>query len=212
MCHTSQVWNICILFLLSNTHFSMLKQDLRKIYKKRRVELSQTDRMKMDDLLLIQFQHLAFDHNIRVLMSYWPLEHHCEMNTLLYTNYLEHSIPGLQVGFPVVNFETKEMQAILVHDETDFVENAYGIPEPEEGSAILAEDIDLVFVPLLAFDQQGFRVGYGKGFYDRFLKKCREDVITVGFSYFEPVDKIEDTNQYDVPLNYCITPHKIYAF
>ncbi|MCW3106284.1 MAG: 5-formyltetrahydrofolate cyclo-ligase [Segetibacter sp.] len=190
----------------------MLKQELRKIYKKKRLELSATERMKLDDLLLIQLQNLAFDNNIEVLMSYWPLEHHCEMNTLLYTRYLEHAIPGLKVAFPLVDFETKEMQAILVHDETDFIENPYGIPEPEEGVKVAAEEIDLVFVPLLAFDKNGFRVGYGKGFYDRFLKKCREDVLTIGFSYFDPIDKIEDRNQFDVPLNYCITPQKIYEF
>jgi 5-formyltetrahydrofolate cyclo-ligase len=190
----------------------MLKQELRKIYKKKRIELTATERLKLDDLLLIQLQNLAFGSNIKVLLSYWPLEQHGEMNTLLYTRYLEHSLPGLKVTFPLVDFETKEMQAVLVHDETDFVENEYGIPEPEEGDKIAAEEIDLVFVPLLAFDEQGFRVGYGKGFYDRFLKKCHKNVLTVGFSYFDPVDKIEDRNQFDVPLNYCITPFKIYEF
>lgn len=190
----------------------MLKQELRTIYKKKRLELSASVKMKMDDLLLIQFQNLAFNKNIEILMSYWPLEHHNEMNTLLYTRYLEHAIPGLKVTFPVVDFETKEMQAVFVHEDTDFVENKFSIPEPEEGEEVAAEEIDLVFVPLLAFDKEGYRVGYGKGFYDRFLKKCRENVLTIGFSYFEPVDKIEDRNQFDVPLNYCITPHKIYAF
>lgn len=190
----------------------MLKQDIRKLYKKRRLELSVADKMKMDDLLLIQFQNLSFDSNLQVLMSYWPLEQQAEMNTLLYTRYLEHAIPGLKVAFPVVDFVTKEMQAILVHDETDFVENAYGIVEPEEGEKIAAEEIDLVFVPLLAFDKEGFRVGFGKGFYDRFLIKCRKDVISVGFSYFDAIDEIEDRHQFDVPLNYCITPHKIYEF
>jgi 5-formyltetrahydrofolate cyclo-ligase len=190
----------------------MHKQEIRKIYKQKRMDLPASDRTKMDDLLLIQFQNLAFDDNLRVLMSYWPLEKHGEMNTLLYTHYLEHAVAGLQVTFPVVDLETSEMRPILVHDETDFVENKYGVPEPEEGAEVAAEEIDLVFVPLLAIDNDGFRVGYGKGFYDRFLKKCREDVITVGFSYFDPIDKIEDRNQFDVPLNYCITPHKIYEF
>jgi 5-formyltetrahydrofolate cyclo-ligase len=174
--------------------------------------LPATERTKLDDLLLIQLQNLAFESSIEVLLSYWPLEQHCEMNTLLYTHYLEHAIPGLKVTFPLLDMETKQMQAILVHEETDFVENEYGIPEPEEGDEIAAEEIDLVFVPLLAFDKEGFRVGYGKGFYDRFLQKCRKDVITVGFSYFDPVDKIEDRNQYDVPLNFCITPSRIYEF
>ena len=190
----------------------MLKHELRKIYKKKRNELTLTERLKLDDLLLIQFQHFAFDSSIQLLMSYWPMEQHCEMNTLLYTRYLQHAIPFLKVTFPVVDFGTKEMHPMLVDDETKFVENSYGIYEPEEGDVIAAEELDLVFVPLLAFDKDGFRVGYGKGFYDRFLKKCCSNVITVGFSYFEPVDKIEDRNQFDVPLNYCITPQKIYEF
>lgn len=190
----------------------MLKQELRKIYKKKRLELPVNERMKMDDLLLIQLQNLAFNEDIKVLMSYWPLEHHNEANTLLYTQYIEHAIPGLKVTFPIVDFETRDMQAVLVHEETDFVENKFMIPEPEDGEVIAAEEIDLVFVPLLAFDKEGYRVGYGKGFYDRFLKKCREDVIAIGFSYFDAIDKIEDRHQYDVPLNYCITPHKVYEF
>ena len=190
----------------------MLKQDLRNIYKKKRLDLPHSERMKLDDLLLIQFQNISFGDNVEVAMSYWPLEQHGEMNTLLYTRYLEHTIPGLKVTFPVIDFEARDMRPILVHDETDFVENKYGIPEPEEGEEITPEAIDLVFVPLLAYDKEGFRVGYGKGFYDRFLKKCREDIITIGFSYFEPVERIEDRNQFDVPLNYCITPDKIYEF
>jgi 5-formyltetrahydrofolate cyclo-ligase len=190
----------------------MLKTEIRKIYKKKRIELSASDKLKLDDLLLIQFQRLPFSNDVQLLMSYWPLEHHNEMNVLLYTHYLEHAIPGLKVAFPVVDLDTKEMDAVLVHDETDFVENSYGIPEPEDGVVVDPYEIDLVFVPLLAFDLEGYRVGYGKGFYDRFLKKCRENILIVGFSYFGPVERIQDRNQFDVPLKYCITPDKIYEF
>ncbi|MDQ6814863.1 MAG: 5-formyltetrahydrofolate cyclo-ligase [Bacteroidota bacterium] len=190
----------------------MLKQALRQHYKKKRLDIFESEKMKLDDLLLIQLQNLAFNNNIQMLMSYWPAERHNEMNTLLYTHYLEHIIPGLKVLFPVVDFNTNEMQAILVDDDTNFSENKFGIAEPEKGEEIEPQLIDVVFVPLLAFDLDGYRVGYGKGFYDRFIKKCREDVVTIGFSYFEPIDKIEDRNGFDVPLNYCITPQNIYEF
>jgi 5-formyltetrahydrofolate cyclo-ligase len=69
-----------------------------------------------------------------------------------------------------------------------------------------------VLIPLLAFDRKGHRVGYGKGYYDRFLRTCRKDVVKIGFSYFDPVEKIEDASRYDVRLNYCITPNDIYRF
>jgi 5-formyltetrahydrofolate cyclo-ligase len=65
---------------------------------------------------------------------------------------------------------------------------------------------------LFGFDKKGYRVGYGRGFYDRFLSRCRKDCIKVGFSYFEPVDEIEDVCSLDVKLNYCITHEKFYIF
>jgi 5-formyltetrahydrofolate cyclo-ligase len=75
-----------------------------------------------------------------------------------------------------------------------------------------ADQLDMVFVPLIAFDEQGYRAGYGKGFYDRFLATCRPDCIKVGFSYFAAVDRLEDRHQFDVPLDLCITPHNAYVF
>jgi 5-formyltetrahydrofolate cyclo-ligase len=190
----------------------MNKNEIRKLYKEKRLALPEKERLKLDDLLLIQLQRLALKTHIHVLMTFWPLEHHAEMNAHLYTRYLEHAIPGLRVTFPTVDFTTNEIRAIEVFEDTDFVENKYGIPEPETGEQVAPHEIDLVLVPLLAFDESGYRVGYGKGFYDRFLQQCRKDVLTVGFSYFDAVDKIEDTHQFDVPLNYCITPHRIYEF
>jgi len=69
--------------------------------------------------------------------------------------------------------------------------------------------IDAVLIPLLAFDNQGFRVGYGGGFYDRFLPACRPEALKVGLSFFDPVDVIEDKDQYDIPMDYCVTPTEI---
>lgn len=190
----------------------MLKQELRKIYKQKRLALSATERLKSDDLMLIQLQRLSFANNINVVMTFWPLESHAEVNTHLYTRYLEVAVPDVKVAFPVIDFSKDEMNAVLVDDQTEFVKNRYGIAEPVKGETVEPDEIDVVFVPLLAYDHNGYRVGYGKGYYDRFLKHCREDVITVGFSYFEAVDKIADTSHFDVPLNYCITPRKIYEF
>jgi len=190
----------------------MFKEQLRIIYKQKRLELPVKERLKLDDLLLIQLQRLSLEEHVRVIMSFWPMENHGEMNTHIYTRYLEHVILHAKIAYPVVNFSGSKLHAILVDDETEFVENKYGIMEPEEGETVPPQEIDVVFVPLLAFDEQGYRVGYGKGYYDRFLQQCRADVVKIGFSYFMPVDKIDDTHQFDVPLNYCITPEKIYEF
>ena len=69
-----------------------------------------------------------------------------------------------------------------------------------------------VFVPLLVYDERGYRAGYGKGFYDRYLQLCKDDVIKIGFSYFAPEPLISDVNEFDIPLNFVITPERIYEF
>jgi 5-formyltetrahydrofolate cyclo-ligase len=90
--------------------------------------------------------------------------------------------------------------------------NEIGIPEPNHGKIIKTEQFDYVFVPLLAFDNSGQRVGYGKGFYDRFLKKCSAHCQFVGLSLFDESVEISDVNRNDVKLDYCITPNKIIRF
>ena len=103
------------------------------------------------------------------------------------------------------------MNAIITESE-QFATNKYGIDEPAEGYVVDPASLDLVLVPLFIFDRKGTRVGYGKGFYDRFLPGCRKDCVKVGVSYFEPVDRIEDAQDFDVPLDFCISPQSVYVF
>lgn len=189
----------------------MNKQQLRKIYKQKRDELSATDHSKMDDLILIQFQRLSFE-DIHVVLSFWPMEDRGEMNTHLYTSYLVHLIPGVQICYPLIDTSSNYMQAVKVEEDTDLEENKFGITEPANGEEVDPKEIDMILIPLFAFDKNGNRVGYGKGYYDRFLKQCEPGAVKVGLSYFDAVDLIDDANQFDVPLNYCITPHKVYEF
>jgi 5-formyltetrahydrofolate cyclo-ligase len=67
-------------------------------------------------------------------------------------------------------------------------------------------------VPLIGFDPNGHRIGYGKGYYDRYFARLDQPVKRIGISYFEPIANIEDTHQFDVPLSHCITPWNIYEF
>jgi 5-formyltetrahydrofolate cyclo-ligase len=110
------------------------------------------------------------------------------------------------------DFQTREMTNFLLTDTTIIKKNKWNIPEPAEGIEVPAHKIDVVFVPLLAFDLEGHRVGYGKGFYDIFLAGCRKDVMKIGLSLFEAEERISGVLSSDVPLDYCVTPHKIYDF
>lgn len=189
----------------------MNKEALRKIYKNKRQELDGHQRLKLDDLLLIRFQEFDFSH-IRVVLSYWPMANQSEPNTHLFTGYLRHMVPGLQMAYPVTDMEQINITAYRINEDTVYTTNRWGITEPPAVDPLEPQQVDLVLVPMLICDQKGYRVGYGKGFYDRFLAQCRTDVVKMGFSYFDPVPRITDTHEFDVPLNYCITPKDIYEF
>ncbi len=191
----------------------MIKCNLRHIYKERRQQLKNSQLTILNDLLLIQFQKLPVDIPA-LIMTYAPIARWNEFDPQLITDYCYFNNPGQQLFYPLITDveAVSTMMPVLVNDATTFELSAFGFSQPVDGIHVSPEDIDMVIVPLLAFDEKGYRVGYGKGYYDKFLKKCRKDVIKVGFSYFEPVDAIQDINVYDVPLDYCITHEKIYIF
>jgi 5-formyltetrahydrofolate cyclo-ligase len=189
----------------------MTKNALRSIYKDKRRDLSDKDRMKLDDLILIEFQRVVLP-DIFSLLNYWPIAAHQEVNTIPLADYAAFRNPGLVLAYPRIDHKNVSMQAIAVEPDTEFESNHYGIGEPKNGMVISPEDIDMIFVPMLAYDIKGYRVGYGKGFYDRYLSQCRPDVVKVGFSYFAPEPVISDVNEFDIPLNLAITPERIYEF
>ena len=104
------------------------------------------------------------------------------------------------------------MSHVLLQDNTILKPNSWNIPEPENGIPISNKQIEVVFIPLVAFDVKGNRVGYGKGFYDDFLKNCSKDTLKIGLSLFDAEPIIEGTQTHDIPLDYCITPGKTYTF
>jgi 5-formyltetrahydrofolate cyclo-ligase len=189
----------------------VLKKEARQLYKEKRLGLSEAERAKLDDLLLIQFQTASLPFLYTVL-SYWPIEENHEPNTHLFTDYLRFRNPELKIAYPVSDFSSMTMTAIAVDIDTPFTKKELNIYEPAEGEVISVDSIDMVIIPLLAFDTTGYRVGYGKGFYDKYLSGCREDCIKAGFCYFEPVERINDCNEFDVPLDLCITPQTVYVF
>ncbi len=189
----------------------MFKKEARKIYRQQRDSLSASDKMKYDDLILIQFQTVDIPFLTSVL-SFYPIEGKAEINTFSITDYLHFINPALQICYPKTDMQTHSMHAIVCYADTVFIANEYNIPEPVGEKIIDPENLDLILVPMLAFDIKGNRVGYGKGFYDRFLKQCKDDCLKIGLSYFEPVENIDDASDFDVTLDFCITPKQVYVF
>jgi 5-formyltetrahydrofolate cyclo-ligase len=190
----------------------MTKELLRQQYREKRLALTGSERSKLDDLVLIRFQQWKIPVEISKLLSYWPLQERGEPSSFLITDFLAFRLPGLELAYPVSDYSAQTMLAMGVDENTEFVLGNYGIAQPKNGLLWDPAEIDLVLVPLLAFDQKGNRLGYGKGFYDRFLPACRPDCLLVGVSHFPPEPQLPGIDQFDVPLHACITPEMIYEF
>lgn len=190
----------------------MDKALLRKQFSEKRNNLSRSQYWLLMDLLMNQVR--LFDWTkYKTIHMFLPIKKNHEIDTFSILDFFKNHHPTLQIVIPRTDFQTFEMENVLYdHEQTILVRNKFDIPEPIHGKLISPDQIDLVFLPLLACDKQGNRVGYGKGFYDRFLSKCRPDIQKVGISFFDPIDKISDLNEFDKPLDCCICPEKIWKF
>ncbi len=185
----------------------MLKSDLRLLYTNLRSELSNE---KITELSLqlannsLELPIWSFDY----YHLYVPISEKKEIDTTFLLSILQGK--DKHVIFP--KMEGDALIHFLLTDNTVFKANKWNVPEPVDGILVEPNKIDVVFVPLLAFDRHGNRVGYGKGYYDRFLKQCTSQVIKIGMSFFDAEEEITDVFENDISLDYCITPNKIYKF
>ncbi|WP_066222300.1 5-formyltetrahydrofolate cyclo-ligase [Formosa haliotis] len=187
----------------------MTKSELRSLYKAKRKALAieTCDDFSLDisnQLLSLPIWDKSFYH------IFLTIEEQKEINTEYILNILSGKDKNIVISKS--DFKTGLMHQFLLTDATTIKKNAYNIPEPVDGIPIPNTSIDVVFIPLLAFDKKGNRIGYGKGFYDRFLKACKPGVIKIGLSFFEAEDTISDVYDTDIPLDYCVTPKRIYTF
>jgi len=189
----------------------MLKRIIRNDYLQKRIQLSEEDVQSKTSKIVRQFSRFAVPP-CNYLLSYYPLTERNEFNVELCVEVMRTKYPRLKVAWPRIETETLSMEAYVIDNNGLFAKNKYNILEPISGEWISPELIEIIFVPLVVFDKRGYRVGYGKGYYDRYLTRCRADVVKIGFSYFEAVEAIKDITEFDVPLNFCITPSRVYEF
>lgn len=187
----------------------MNKKELRKTYKSLRnaLSLNEVDDLSIEianQVLKLPIWDYTFYH------IFLTIEAQKEVNTDYILNILSGKDKNILISKS--DFETHSMTHFLLTDNTRIKKNHYNIPEPVDGIEIADKKIDVVFIPLLAYDNLGNRVGYGKGFYDRFLAKCKPNTIKIGLSFFEAEYQTIDAIENDIPLNYCVSPNKVYHF
>jgi 5-formyltetrahydrofolate cyclo-ligase len=185
------------------------KKELRLKYKTLRQDLSEA---KINDYsLAIANQLLTLDiWDFIFFQIFLTIEEQKEINTDYILNILAGKDKNIIISKS--NFEDYTMTHYLLTDNTKIKKNEYNIPEPIDGIEIKLEQLEVVFIPLLAFDNVGHRIGYGKGFYDRFLADCKPETIKIGLSFFQPEHETFEASENDIKLDYCVTPNAVFQF
>ena len=185
----------------------MLKKDLRKIYLEKRMTLSKDEvnflSEKIFDEFILQFNVIE-NQKVSIFL---PISKFNEINTLEFIKFLWSK--KLNVFIPKII--DKDLISIKFTSETILIQNSWGILEPLSNQN--EETVfDYVITPLLYCDSFGNRVGYGKGFYDKFFQTINSDAKKIGVNYFAPTDIIDDISELDVKVDYLITPEEILSF
>lgn len=190
----------------------MKKTEIRKKFLKERKALTAAQIRSASQKIHDWFFQSIPVHSYENIHIFLPIKEQNELDTWLIISTLQTDFSA-NIILPRAN-DDGSLSNYRFTIRTKFETNKWGIAEPirNEELGIRNEEIDLVLLPLLAFDKRGYRVGYGKGFYDKFLADCRPDVMKIGLSVFEPIEEISDINEYDIKMNYCITPDRIWQF
>ena len=186
----------------------MRKEQARKVHKDLRSALTNlqiSEKSKqISERFFQEFESKALTH---IFLSIARLK---EVDTAHIVKGLQHN--DLVTCTGVTDFDSETMRSIAFTEEIEILTSQFGIPEPVGGPLVNDRDIDRVLIPLLAYDLTGNRVGYGKGFYDKFLANCSSHVEKIGLSFFKPIDLIQDMHFSDIKLDACITPEEVFKF
>lgn len=189
-----------------------VKTDLRREYLARRDSLSRSQIIQLSKQISASL-FASFDlSQIKCVHSFLTIKDRGEVDTSIIINRIWRSFPQITVVVPRINRKEKRMECAVYDPMSRLIPNFWGIFEPLNTREISALAVDLVIVPLICFDETGHRVGYGGGYYDRFLSICRPDCLKVGVSFFEPIKKIDEIEDHDVRLDHCVTPERVWDF
>lgn len=190
----------------------MTKTELRKAYKQKRASLTTTEIDLFNGRLLKHLLQSIDWGKVCYLHTFLPIAGQKEPDVWSFISHLKQDYPSVKIVISRSKPNDCSMEHFLWTANVELKKNVWGIAEPVDGERVDEILLDVVLVPLLVADTAGNRVGYGKGFYDRFLKKCRPDCLKIGVSFFDPIEKIDDVDAFDVPLDMLITPYSTHVF
>ena len=186
----------------------MRKSEIRTVYLEKKESLTETEVLNLSEKIFHNFiSEFSLEEN-QMIHCFLSIPEKGEVDTSLFLNYFfEHKI---RVFVPKI--VKGKLIALQINNDTPLIHNAWGIKEPAGNEDCSVKDYDFVITPLLYADQFGTRVGYGKGFYDRFFSEINPRAVKIGVSFFPPLEDVEDVSEFDIPLNYLVTPTEILSF
>lgn len=188
------------------------KKELRTYWLEHRLTLGELQKLeKSHEIHQIFFNNFPL-LEVKYVHVFLSIHERCEVRTWNLISTIWKKNAPTQVVLPrITSMQEGKMESVLLEQSLSIKINKWGLEEPEGGQVIPPSEIDMVLLPLITFDKKGYRLGYGGGFYDRYLAQCT-NAKKIGLSYFEPVNQLPEINQYDIPMDYCITPYKMYSF
>lgn len=189
---------------------TLTKSQLRKHYQQKRQALSDTDIALLSYRICQHFIRHFLTDDVKRIHLFLPIAKQKEVSLWDLIRYVWGEDLSHQLFVPKVVGD--ELYNFPLNESTILEENHWGILEPVGEMAYTDNHYDVVITPLLYADSLGNRVGYGKGFYDRFFKTINKDALKVGVNFFAPDEHIADVYECDVPLDYLITPDGIIDF
>ena len=190
----------------------MTKEELRKAYLQKRQALSEAEYLHLNRMLCENFFAQVDLSLVKVLHTFLPIAKNKEPDTWIIIDRILSDFPHIQLSIPRVNLQTNQLENFFFEGLHQLKKNKWGILEPKQGIPTESGKIDMILVPLLAFDKLGNRIGYGKGYYDQLLKECRYDCKKIGISLFRPEEEIHTVESHDQKLTMALTPLQTFFF
>lgn len=183
-----------------------MKKQIRKEYLSKRKQFTSTEINAWSQAIAKHFFQTEF-MDAQTFHVFLSMPKFNEVNT----QYIIEELWRQNRDVVVPKMKEKQLLSCPYNSETVLIKNDWGIMEPASCTEVEPKLIDIVIVPLLIADKRGNRIGYGGGYYDRFLSKLSDTTKFIGINFFEPIDEVLHED-FDILLDYLITPNAIYTF
>lgn len=189
------------------------KKATRKLLKATRAQLSAEAVREKSEAIFRHWESGFSLSAVKSLHCFLSIPEKQEVDTMPVRDYLYQQKPVIRLVIPLM-VPGDELRHVHLSNDIVLEKNKWGIPEPKTPTSFVSpREIDMVLVPMLGFDSHGQRIGYGKGYYDRFLAQTRQDCLKIGLCFeLGRLTETLEAESHDIPLDHVVTETGITSF